>query len=163
MNDEYQTQQYWNNNMKKTELKEIIREEVRKVIDESQEFHDYLNRTSEKPAQGLNKFRPKGMEILSSFPFNKLPLTRKDVDWNNRDVDNWGRVYLPSLTDGDATETIFDQDQVKVFVNKFKKEYNEEPIFSIDSAQSKIRITNPKFTEWKESYIKRKGEYLKNM
>jgi hypothetical protein len=45
MNDEYQTQQYWNNNMKKTELKEIIREEVRKVIKEGtfESFSDDFN------------------------------------------------------------------------------------------------------------------------
>ena len=45
MNDEYQTQQYWNKNMKKTELKEIIREEVRKVIKEGtfESFSDDFN------------------------------------------------------------------------------------------------------------------------
>jgi len=63
MNDEYQTQQYWNNNMKKTELKEIIRKEVRKAIDESQGLNDFFYEPSETPAQGLNKFRaPKEQE-----------------------------------------------------------------------------------------------------
>jgi hypothetical protein len=38
MNDEYQTQQYWNNNMKKTELKEIIKEEVIKVLNEERKI-----------------------------------------------------------------------------------------------------------------------------
>jgi hypothetical protein len=32
MNDEYQTQQYWNNYMKKSELQKIIKEEIRKVL-----------------------------------------------------------------------------------------------------------------------------------
>jgi len=37
MNDEYQTYQYWNN-MKKQQLKQIIREEVRKVLTEGLKF-----------------------------------------------------------------------------------------------------------------------------
>jgi hypothetical protein len=153
--------------MKKSELKEIIRKEVREALDP--EFDKAQNKlfkmaTGEDPgSKRLNKPRPKGMEILGQFPFNQLPLTRKDVDWNNRGVEGWGMVYLPSLAGGDVVDTMFDQDQVKEFVEDFKNEYNEEPIFSIDSTSNKIRIINPKFTEWRENYIKGKDEFLKNM
>jgi len=41
MNDEYQTQQYWNN-MKKQQLKQIIREEVRKVLNEGVKFKNVV-------------------------------------------------------------------------------------------------------------------------
>ena len=165
MNDEYQTQHYWNS-MKKSELKEIIRKEVREALnDPFNKAEDELFRmvTGKKPgSMGLNKPRPKGMEILGQFPFNALPATKEDVDLNNRGVDGWGNIYLPSLSDGDVTVTMFSQDQVKDYVEKFKQEYNEEPVFSIDSTQKKIRVTNPKFTEWQNKYIQGKAEYLKN-
>jgi hypothetical protein len=68
MNDEYQTQQYWNNNMKKSELKQIIKEEIRKVLNESDYDQAMQNLAKQadinlsEPA-GRNKFRaPKEQE-----------------------------------------------------------------------------------------------------
>lgn len=86
MNDEYQTQQYWNNNMKKTELKEIIRKEVRKAIDESQGLDDFFYEPSETPAQGKNAY-------VVSFPFI-LPAANgsagvSTVIHNQDNFDNW--------------------------------------------------------------------------
>ena len=61
MNDPYQTRQFFD--MKQSELKEIIRKEVRKAIDESQGLNDFFYEPSETPNQGLNKFRtPKEQE-----------------------------------------------------------------------------------------------------
>ena len=64
MNDEYQTQQYWNN-MKHSELKNIIREEVRRAMNESEKVYEDAMQNLAKMAdinlsqpQGLNKPRP---------------------------------------------------------------------------------------------------------
>jgi len=165
MNDEYQTQHYWNN-MKKSELKELIKEQIKSLISESEGLHNFFygdDENAPKP-QGLNKFRPKGMELLNAFPFTALPMTRKDVNWDKRGVDKWGGVYLPNITgDLDAMVQIFDQDQVKEFIEEFIKKYKEEPIFSINPSQkelNKVKITNPKFIKQKEDYVKDKISYL---
>ena len=38
MNEEYQTRQFFNNNMKKLDLQKIIREEIKKTLREAYEF-----------------------------------------------------------------------------------------------------------------------------
>lgn len=70
MNDLYQTQQYWND-MKKTELKEIIRKEVREALDpEFEKAQDklYTSVTGKTPgSQGLNKFRKDKYVVSYTF------------------------------------------------------------------------------------------------
>lgn len=59
--------------MKKTELKEIIRKEVRNNLKESEELHNYFYGGSEgePKAKGLNKFRDKKYEIGYIFGEDK--------------------------------------------------------------------------------------------
>lgn len=64
MNDEYQTQHYWNT-MKKSELKELIKEQIKSLISESEGLHDFFygdDENAPKP-QNLNKFRTKTYEV----------------------------------------------------------------------------------------------------
>lgn len=56
MNDEYQTQQYWNS-MKKTELKEIIRKEIKIGLEENKKVK-------------MNKFLKEGKKKLEILKQN---------------------------------------------------------------------------------------------
>jgi hypothetical protein len=50
MNDEYQTQQYWNNYMKKSELQKIIKEEIRKVLKEEKSVEQRIESLLDDPS-----------------------------------------------------------------------------------------------------------------
>lgn len=105
----------------------------------------------------------KGMEILTQFPFSKLPDVRANVDWGKKDVLGWGAVQIPSLSDGDALSTVFGQDDVINFVQEFIKKYGEEPIFMLHPNEAwygKIKVINPKFVQWREDYGKSKQAWI---
>jgi hypothetical protein len=95
-----------------------------------------------------------GLDIINHFPFDKLPETRKQVDFNNRDVNGWGSVEIPS-TDGNGLQTVFSKEEVFRYIEKFKSEFGEEPMFVLNPSApwyGRITITN-------EPYIKRKELY----
>jgi hypothetical protein len=104
-----------------------------------------------------------GMEILNHYPFNELPDIRANVDWNNRGVKGWGEVNLPSLTNGDAQQGVFGQDDVIDYVNKFKEKFGQNPIFSLnpdDAWFNKVKITNPEFLDWRNNYNTNKQKWV---
>lgn len=128
------------------DIRKIVRESVGKVFESHQ-----------------NRGPFKGMEILSQYPFSKLPDVRANVNWSKRDVAGWGSVQIPSLSDGDAMSTVFGQDDVIGFVEEFVKKYGEEPVFMLYPNEvwyDKIQVVNPKFIEWRDSYIKGKQAWV---
>ena len=93
-----------------------------------------------------------GMEVLAQYPFNKLPDIRANVDWSNRGVSGWGEISIPSISNSDAQQGVFGQDDVIEYINGFKNKFGEEPIFTIHpngAWYEKIKITNPSFLTWK--------------
>lgn len=105
----------------------------------------------------------KGMEILSQFPFSKLADVRANVNWGKRDVEGWGSVQIPSLSNGDALGTAFGQDDVIDFIDGFIEKYGEEPIFMLYPNEvwyNKIKVVNPEFVQWREDYGKSKQAWL---
>jgi len=105
-----------------------------------------------------------GNKIFNEFPFTELPETRKEVDWGNRGVEGWGNINVPSISDGDASMTIFSKKDLKDYIENFKNKFLEEPIFLLDNDADwfdKVKITNNDFNEWKNNYINAKGETLK--
>ena len=97
-----------------------------------------------------------GLDIINHFPFDKLPETRQQVDFNNRDVNGWGSVQLPS-TDGNGLQTIFSKEEVSIYLENFTNTFGEEPVFVIDSSApwyGRIIVIN-------EPYVKRKDLHNK--
>lgn len=95
-----------------------------------------------------------GLDIINHFPFDKLPETRQQVDFNNRDVNGWGSVQLPS-TDGNGLQTIFSKEEVFRYIEKFKSEFGEEPMFVLNPSApwyGRITITNEPYIKKKELY-----------
>ena len=112
----------------------------------------------------MNSLEIIGNEIFNKFPFTDLPETRKEVDWSNRDVKGWGNINVPSISDGDASMTIFSKKDLEDYIENFKNKISEEPIFLLDNDADwfdKVKITNNDFNEWKNNYINAKGETLK--
>jgi hypothetical protein len=64
MNDEYQTQQYWNNNMKKSELKQISKEEIRKVLNENLNYFKPYGKEYEEVYEDLNFDDQDNLELV---------------------------------------------------------------------------------------------------
>jgi hypothetical protein len=110
--------------MKKTELKEIIRKEVREALDpEFEKAQDklYTSITGKEPGpQGLNKFKP---------------------------------IYVSSVKGEPAVTSIESIDDLKYYIEQFKKIYNEEPSFDKSGKRWERSLwvpTNPKFLEKKK-------------
>jgi Zn-finger nucleic acid-binding protein len=120
-----------------------------------------------------------GLDILNVFPFSQLAQSRKDVNWQDRSVEGWGPVYLPSVDDSDSQTQIFSKDDIigyefqgpkmlhkyAGYVGEFKQKFGEEPIFSLHPEEpwfGKVKIINPKYNEWKEGGLKAKGDWLRN-
>lgn len=104
-----------------------------------------------------------GLEILNHYPFNKLPDVRANVDWNNRGVQGWGEIKVPSIDNGDALSTVFAQDDVIDYVNKFQSKFGAAPTFSLNPDAvwfDKIKIENPEFIEWRNNYISGKQKWV---
>jgi hypothetical protein len=114
-----------------------------------------------------------GMDIVNHPPFNDLPETRDDVDWNFR-----GNVHIPSVEDGDAMEQVVAKDDItgreltlkdgtskKVdgYIEKFNQRFGEEPTFVLDPTAEwygRVKIINPKFVEWQDKYTTGKADFL---
>lgn len=120
-----------------------------------------------------------GLDILNVFPFSQLAQSRREVNWQDRSVEGWGPVYLPSVEDADAQTQIFSKDDIigyefqgpkmlhkyAGYVADFKRKFGEEPVFTLHPEEpwfGKVKIANPKFNEWKNRGLELKGNWLKN-
>jgi hypothetical protein len=108
-----------------------------------------------------------GLDILNHFPFNQLPDTRKDADWQ-MGVPGWGKVHLPSIDSNGLTQIVAKDDftyrefqgpkmvhKFDGYIQDFKDKFGEEPIFKINPEGSwydKVQVINPKYLESKEIY-----------
>ena len=90
-----------------------------------------------------------GADILNHFPFDKLPENREQVDWNNRGVNGWGDVHVPSV-DAHGLSTMLGKDDVMAYLRKFSARFGEEPMFVLNPTGlwfDKIKVVNPKYIE----------------
>lgn len=123
MNDEYQTRQFFN--MKHSELKQIIKEEIRNVLNES-EYDTAMQNLAIKAditlsePEGKNKFRPISLPAISG------DIYRSEIDTLEK-FNNWKKL--------------------------FKEKYNEEPEFDTSDPE-KWKVTNPKFVKQQQMYDK---------
>ena len=76
MNEEYQTRQFFNNNMKKLDLQKIIREEVKKAINEignTSNAHPWVLKAMEELKDDLDHYLgPNNQYAGSSIDFDLL-------------------------------------------------------------------------------------------
>lgn len=120
---------------------------------ESCNYED-LNEDETSQPNGIN-----GLDILNHEPFNTLPNSSAEVDWNNRND-----VFLPSLQHGDSLTQVFSKDEVVDYVKSFTEKNGEEPVFSLNSSAvwfDKIKIMNPSFNEKRGKYVSDKDAALK--
>jgi hypothetical protein len=133
--------------MKHSELKQIIKEEIRNVLGDddvdnkiSQRLRNIvgLEQSDEKnPIPSRNKFRS-GVEKLPNY--NILP--EKRVDINYRD-NNKPSIYLPSIT-SNGTTGIYSKEDAKNWVDEFTRLFGA-PEFIVTG--EKVEVKNPKYTE----------------
>jgi hypothetical protein len=134
--------------MKHSELKQIIKEEIYKVlevIDPRQSALDDFGTKIKKelgikdrePGPSRNKFRS-GVEKLPNY--NILP--EKRVDINYRD-NNKPSIYLPSIT-SNGTTGIYSKEDAKNWVDEFTRLFGA-PEFIVTG--EKVEVKNPKYTE----------------
>ncbi len=141
-------------------LRKLIREELDKIL---------------KEENGLPSSEIRGFEILNHFPFNKLPNTKKEVNWSNKDVAGWGEVHLPSI-EGPGLLGIYCKEDIlgaepwsnpktgqviqnPGYIENFKNKFGEEPVFVINPEApwfSKIEVLN-------EPYLRDKGKLDSNI
>lgn len=112
----------------------------------------YKRVTDEDPKPSTqNKYRKNIQDLIKS-----LPSTRNDVDWKTRE-----NIQLPDVKGEDNLISLFSKDEVKKWIEDFKKIYSEDPKFTIKG--EKIEVINPKFKEIQNKYIEIKKKGLKNL
>lgn len=152
MNDPYQTRQFFN--MKKTELKHIIKEEIRSILEEQDPSQTALDTIAKSiGVKGIsgpskNKFRE------TKLPnYDMLPEKRTDVNYSdNKKVS----IFLPSIS-GNGTTRIYSKQDVAAYIEEFKKAFGEFPQFVVTG--EKVEIGNPKFAEKQELFRKAMGAF----
>ena len=117
MHDEFQTQQYWRN-MKKTELKQIIKEEFEKVLNENESY---------------------SYDELPGYKYYKIP-EYKDLPETEREAQLAAKpifIFLPSLNLSiEQMEGINNKEDIKKYVEKYKEKFGVEPEFFEDKNYS---------------------------
>jgi len=149
MSDEYQTRQFFN--MKQSELKQIIKEEIRKVLEVTDSEMDDAYGEIYKRATGVN--RPTGKSQnrfrVEKLPnYDMLPEKRTDVKWADN---NKISIFLPSIS-GNGVTGIYSKQDVDAYTEEFKKAFGEFPKFIVTG--EKVEIGNPKFSEKQDLYKK---------
>ena len=156
MNDPYQTRQFFN--MKYSELKQIIKEEVRKVLEVTDSEMDdaygeiYKRATGEDRPTGpsKNKFRNSETKLPN---YDMLPEKRTDVNYADN---NKISIFLPSIS-GNGTTGIYSKQDVDTYVEEFKKAFGESPKFVVTG--EKVEIGNDKFAQKQDLFRKAMGAF----
>ena len=140
--------------MKHSELKQIIKEEIRNVLGDDDVDNKISQRLrnmagleqsdEENPTPSRNKFRS-GVEKLPNY--NILP--EKRVDINYRD-NNKPSIYLPSIT-SNGTTGIYSKEDAKNWVNEFTRLFGA-PEFIVTG--EKVEVKNPKYTKKQDLFGK---------
>jgi hypothetical protein len=120
--------------MKHSELRNIIKEEILKALSENVEM-DKMNQTFNVKA-GVDPSTAKNVMKYETLPgYSELPELRKDIDFKNRKS-----ILLPSVYDVNASSELLSKEDVKNWVEDFKKQFNENPQFKVED--TKIKVLN---------------------
>jgi uncharacterized protein YdiU (UPF0061 family) len=132
--------------MKKSELRNLIREEIQNVLSENKLENDIMNRFKEKI--GFKAPDPSVKNVMRNSPeslpgYRELPDTRADV------TDFKKGIKIPNVIAG-SVSTLFSKEEVKKWFEEFKTRYKESPQFKIEGTT--IKVTNPKYQEALATY-----------
>lgn len=129
------------NNMKKSELKQIIKEEIRSVLEEQDPSQTALYAIAKEMGVEPTTGSSKNKFIVEKLPnYSMLPDLRKDIDYKQR-----LSVDLPSIDGGISTSALYSKEDVKNWMDKFRETFNEAPKFEVSGKE--VKVTNPKFIE----------------
>lgn len=119
--------------MKHSELRTIIKEEILKALNET----DYEAAMSNLNKQaGIEPTTAKNVMKYETLPgYSELPELRKDIDFKNRKS-----ILLPSVYDVNASSELLSKEDVKNWVEDFKKKFKENPQFKVED--TKIKVLN---------------------
>jgi hypothetical protein len=142
--------------MKKSELRQIIQEEIKAVL----EIDNEVNRTiNDKFKEKMGFKSPEGgSNNKMGLPLEKLPGYSKLPEEGNSGDD---RITLPNLTIADAGINIYSKEKAKEWEMKFMKKWGLAP------GEDKIRFStkipfniinaSDKYNKWKAGEIMTKG------
>lgn len=123
--------------MKKSQLKQIIKEEISKALSENVEM-DKMNQMFNDKA-GVKLSTAKNVMKYEKLPgYFELPELTKDIDRKS--------ILLPSLYDSNGSSRLFTKKDVKDWIDEFKKKYKENPQFKVEG--TKIKVLNLKEPDW---------------
>ena len=96
-------------------------------------------------------------EILLTFPFSELK-DSKSVGWNNRRIEGFGEVWMPSWDRSDTTTLMVCKSDVRAWAKQFIQRHSENPIVKI--IDGKVTVANKKFKRAQEDYKLGKAKQL---
>lgn len=123
--------------MKKSELKQIIKEEISKVLSENVEMNKMNQMFNDKAGVELSTAK-NAMKYEKLPGYFELPELIKDTDRKS--------ILLPSLYDSNGSSRLFTKKDVKDWIDEFKKKYKENPQFKVEG--TKIKVSNLREPNW---------------
>jgi hypothetical protein len=131
--------------MKKSELKQIIKEEIDKALSENVEMNKMNQMFNDKA--GVKPSTAKNVMKYETLPgYSELPELVDDIDYNNRKS-----ILLPSLYDSNESSRLYVKENVKDWIDKFKKMYKENPQFKVEGTKIKVlNLKEPDFAAMKD-------------
>lgn len=128
--------------MKRSELQQLVREQLIKKLSENAEM-DKMNQALNVKV-GVKPVDPsvKNTMKYESLPgYDALPATRKDIDFKNRKS-----IVLPSNIDSNVDDSLMSKEEVKKWYNEFVAKFKEQPQFKVEG--NKIKVLNGLKPDW---------------
>lgn len=123
--------------MKKSELKQIIKEEISKVLSENVEMNKMNQMFNDKA--GVKLSTAKNVMKYEKLPgYFELPELIKDKDNKS--------ILLPSLYDSNGSSRLYTKKDVKDWIDEFLKKYKENPQFKVEG--TRIKVSNLREPNW---------------
>ena len=135
--------------MKKSELRQIIQEEIKAVLEAEGEFE----KATEKFSQRILKDKPVGGGNIEGLPLEKLEQYKNLPD--TYDPTSKVELRVPALDKADASQTFMSKDEADIWKEKFVEKWGFEGNdlkFKKTTTGYEI-INSPKYTAWKNKML----------
>jgi hypothetical protein len=134
--------------MKKSEIKQLIREEFKDILNETEDpFNIAMNNLNKRVGISKGTGNTMGLPVEKLPNYNELPDSYDDQGEKN--------ILLPSTERGDASERVYSKAGVADWVSEFMKK------FGVDEGQDKIKFILDKLKnvlyEWSKIAKKKKS------
>jgi len=146
--------------MKKSEIKQLIREEFKDILNETEDpFNIAMNNLNKRVCISKGTGNTMGLPVEKLPNYNELPDSYDDQGEKN--------ILLPSTERGDASERVYSKAGVADWVSEFMKK------FGVDEGQDKIKfildknkvkvINSKKFNDWQKSSDNNVGDFYQRL